>query len=121
MPWQFISWYSQMTALHQLSGLSLHVHSMAKTLTSLAASHSYMKISFICSTISPLAVAESTLVLVHLSHPFVHRNVLHPTSQDTARKPHFLHLNHHIWTHHCFLWSFARNTKDSGLGCYWHR
>ena len=45
------------------------------TLTSLAPSHSYMKTSFICSTASPHAVAESVLVL---SRPFVRGNESHP-------------------------------------------
>ena len=48
------------------------------TLTSLAPSHSYMKTSFICSTASPHAVAESVLVLVRLSRPFVRGNESHP-------------------------------------------
>ena len=120
---QCVWWYSQTPALYPLSGLSLHVLHSTATLTSLAPGHSYMKTSFIRSTVSLLAVAESVLVLVCLSRPFVHGKESHPPqSQDTAGQPHFLHLNRHIRTRHCFTWSLAKYTKNSRrLGCYWHR
>ena len=115
--------YSQTPSLRPLSGLILHVLHSTATLTSLAPGHGCMKMSFIHSTFSQLAVAESVLVLVCLSCPFVHGKESHPPlSQDTAGQPHFLCLNRRIWTHHCFPWSLAKYTKISRrLGCYWHR
>ena len=58
------------------------------TLTSLAPSHSYMKTPFICSTASPHAVAESVLVLVRLSRPFVRGNESHPQVKVPSDRDH---------------------------------